>query len=217
MSIEAMLFDLDGTLLDTLADIANSLNLAFIEEGLQTHSVEAFRGFVGNGVFELVRAALPQANRDDENVARIVEKFRVNYAKGWAGETVIYPGIEELLAKLRERGVKTCVLSNKPDDFTREMVRHFFPEHPFTFVMGHHKGFPAKPDPASTLHMIEQMGISREKAAYVGDMHVDIQTALNAGILPVGVSWGFCTKDALRQAGAEIIVDRAIEILNLSD
>ncbi len=215
MSIRAFLFDLDGTLLNTLADIAESLNTALEDIGLQPHPVEAYRNFVGDGAFELVRKAVPPAYQDDETVEQLLDSFRENYAENWSHQTSIYAGIKELLEELREQGIQTCVLSNKPDDFTRVMVEYFFGDHPFDYVMGHKADFPPKPDPESTLYMLEMMGIEREEAAYVGDMHIDMNTALNAGIMPIGVSWGFQDVDELRDAGAELIIYDPEELLDL--
>ncbi len=104
--------------------------------------------------------------------------FRANYKENWSKQTVVYPGVVEMLDALHERGIRTCVLSNKPDDFTCAMVEHYFKDYPFDFVMGHRKDFPPKPDPLSTLHILDELGVTKEQAAYVGDMHVDIKTGL---------------------------------------
>ena len=215
MKIKAMIFDLDGTLLDTLQDIADSLNPALVAMGLKPHHVNEFLNFVGDGVFELVKRAVPKDYRDDWTVGKLVEGFRDNYKTFWSNRTVIYPGVSELLKELHARGIRTCVLSNKPDDFTCEMVDHYFHDHPFDFVMGHKKDFPAKPDPDSTLHILETLGVTKDQAAYIGDMHVDIETGINAGILPVGVSWGFQSAEKLREMGAKVIVDHPQELLEL--
>lgn len=185
-----LIFDLDGTLIDSLPGIASALNLALESRRLPSHSVNRVRSFIGKGSLELVRQAMPDGLPD--SLAHQLEAgFRLEYAEQWKLGTILYAGIEGMVQDLHREGHQLAVLSNKPDAFTREMVTHFFPEGAFGSVLGQSEQFPRKPAPDSALHLVTEWGIQPSQARFIGDSDVDRQTALNAGIPFVGVDWGY--------------------------
>jgi phosphoglycolate phosphatase len=217
MTFRAVLFDLDGTLLDTLADIAHAANTMLGREGLPTHQVDAYRGFIGGGVATLFRRALPPERCDDERVARCVAEFREVYGRTWNVHTRPYDGIPELLDALAARGLALAVLSNKPDDFTRRCAKAYLAPWPFRVVLGEREGVPRKPDPTGAREVAQRLGLAPETFLYAGDSATDMETALRAGMHPVGVAWGFRPSEELRSAGAEAIIAHPGELLGLLD
>ena len=216
MTLRAVLFDLDGTLLDTLEDIGRSANEALREEGFVSHPVEAYRRFIGDGVAMLFRRALPaEASGDPDAVARCVAAFGRIYDGGWDVATRPYPGVAELLDALRARGIPMGVLSNKPDVFTRKCVDRFLPSWPLAPVFGQREGVPRKPDPAGAIEAAAAMGVDPGEVLYLGDSSVDMQTAAGAGMFAVGAAWGFRGVEELRAHGARAIVRRPPEVLDL--
>ena len=215
MPFQAILFDLDGTLLDTLADIAHAANEALDREGFPAHPEADYLRFIGEGVPMLFRRALPPDSSDDTRVGRCIVRFQETYGEFWNVRTKPYAGISELLDALAARGLALAVLSNKPDDFTRLYGEAYLSPWPFRAIVGQREGVPRKPDPASALQIAHRLGVDPASCLFVGDSVVDIQTARNAGMVPVGVSWGFQPVDALRAAGARAILDRPSDLLVL--
>jgi len=216
MTPRAVLFDLDGTLLDTLEDIGRSANAALQEAGFPTHPIEAYRRFIGDGVAVLFQRALPPGSAEDrEAVARGVEAFGRFYGEGWDATTQPYPGVLELLDALSARSLPLGVLSNKPDVFTRKCVERFFPSQPFTVVFGQREGVPRKPDPAGAVEAAERMGLAPSQVLYLGDSSVDMTTATRAGMFAVGASWGFRSVEELKAHGAVAVVDHPLDVLGL--
>ena len=215
MGLRAVIFDLDGTLLDTLEDIADSLNRVFRNNGLPGHPVDAYRYFVGSGAEELAERALPEGERTPATISEMVSGFRAEYSSGWNVKTRPYPGIEEMLERLREDNIPSAILSNKPDEFTRPAVEYYFPGYPFSAVIGQRKGIPIKPDPAGAKEIARIFGIPAGEIVFLGDTGVDMETARRAGNLPAGASWGFRPEKELREHGARVIIDRAEEIFDL--
>ena len=216
MNLRAVLFDLDGTLLDTLEDIGRSANEALREEGFPTHPIDAYRQFIGDGVAVLFQRALPPAAAADPGVvARCVSAFGRTYDAGWDVATRPYPGVGELLDALRARAIPTGVLSNKPDVFTRKCVERHLAAWPFGVVLGQREGVPRKPDPAGALEAAERLGVRPDEVLYLGDTSVDMATATRAGMFAVGAAWGFRSVDELREHGAAAIVSRPLEVLDL--
>lgn len=211
---EAVLFDLDGTLLDTLRDLADSGNAVLAEEGHPVHPVEDYKTFVGNGMAHLVRAIFPEAHRPAEGpeTEAMLARYRAAYAERWNRTTRLYPGIAELLDGLAGRGVPLGVLSNKAHDFTRRCVEEFLSGWEWSVVLGAREGVPRKPDPAAALEAAKRMGVAPRDCAFLGDSDVDMQTAHNAGMQAVGVSWGFRGVEELRAAGAQRILDAPEEL-----
>lgn len=216
MPFAAVLFDLDGTLLDTIEDLADAMNATLAEAGLPTHPLAEHKFMVGDGVRNYLLRALPAFKRgDDELFARLVAEYRAAYAVGWANKTRPYDGITEMLAALRHLGLRLAVLSNKPDDFSRAMVAHYFEADLFEIVRGALPEAALKPDPAAALRIAEQMGLSPSDYLYVGDTATDMKTAVAAGMHAVGVLWGFRPRAELETAGAQTIIARPEELLTL--
>lgn len=210
---ELVIFDLDGTLLDTIGDLAVACNAMLALRGLPQHSYEEYCGFVGNGIMRLVERALPEPLRTPENVALARADFVRYYTEHIDIRTKPYAGISELLSELVRRDVRIAVASNKFQAGTEKLVRLFFSEIPFAAVLGQRPGVPLKPDPAVVEEILAATGASRERVLYVGDSGIDMLTAAAAGVRSVGVAWGFRTREELAEAGAGRIVDRAEEIL----
>jgi phosphoglycolate phosphatase len=212
-NIRAVLFDLDGTLADTLADLANATNWALTQLGCPTHSIDSYRYRVGRGARELCSQALPTDRQ--ELVDEAVRLMREHYDAHCFDLTMLYPGIPELLSALAERGYKLAVLSNKPDDFTKRVIAHYFQPSPFTVVRGQLPNVPLKPDPAAALQIAQELAIPPTQWLYLGDTNTDMQTARAAGMEAIGVLWGFRDRDELVQSGAMHIVSKPDEVLKL--
>lgn len=207
------IFDLDGTLLDTVADLANATNQALAKCGYPTHPIEAYYQFVGNGINKLFARALPKEACTEENILRIRSLFIPYYNEHNADASRPYPGIVSLLHQLQREGIKIAVASNKYQQATEKLVRHFFPDICFAAVYGQRDGIPIKPDPTIVNDILQATGISPVDTIYIGDSGVDMQTALNAGVDSIGVTWGFRGEEELRQFGACHIVHSTDEIL----
>jgi len=211
----AVIFDLDGTLLNTLDDLADSGNVTLAAMGLPGHPVDAYRYFVGLGVEELARTMLPEEHRDDATVARAAQLVSEEYKKRWKDKTRPYEGIVELLEALRRRGLPLSVLSNKPQVYTDITVQEFFPGFPFAFVHGARPEVPNKPHPAGALALARELGLPPGEICFVGDTATDMKTARGAGMLPVGALWGFRTAQELEENGALHLLPHPFELLNL--
>ncbi len=210
---QLVIFDLDGTLLDTIEDLANSVNFALEKHGFPKHEVETYRRFVGNGVTKLIERALPEDSKDGETIERVRKDFIVHYVPHSEECTRPYPGIPEMLKQLHQQGIQLAVASNKVHVATERVVKHFFSDIPFSVILGQRDGFPVKPDPLILNSILEQTSIPKEKVLYVGDSGVDVQTALNAEVLFVAVLWGFRPKEELEAKGAVRFVKSPDEIL----
>lgn len=217
--IKAIIFDLDGTLLDSLRDIAESMNQALAESGYPEHPVEAYRGFVGNGLNELVTKAIPEANRSEEEIYALAEKFWYKYDESWFLHTKPYPGILYLVQLCVARKIKVAILSNKVHYFTKKMIRHYFRgvminhgKNPFGIYSGEQPDMPLKPDPTRALDLADKLKVKPENIAFLGDSPVDVQTAKNAGMISIGAAWGFSTREELEEAGADLVFDQATDL-----
>jgi len=200
------IFDLDGTLLATLEDLASSVNRALTRHGYPTHPVEAFLQFVGNGVTKLIERALPEDVRTDSEILnKVIATYQQEYAIHYLDETKPYDGIRELLESLHAMDVKLAVLSNKPHDKTNEMTRHFFGDLPFAAIHGGRPGVKLKPDPASITEILDLVGADTAHTFYMGDSDVDMFTANNAGVFAAAALWGFRSMEELRAAGADAL------------
>jgi phosphoglycolate phosphatase len=215
VTYRAVLFDLDGTLLDTLRDIADAMNAVLARLRLPGHPPVDYRLFVGEGVTRLVERALPEERRDGELIRRAEAMLDEEYAHRWNATTRPYPGIPGLLDELAARGVPLAVLSNKPDDFTLLTVSRLLPAWRFHPVMGARPGVPRKPDPAAALEIAGILGIVPSDILYLGDSGVDMRTARAAGMHPVGALWGFRSAAELNEAGAAALVGSPAELLEL--
>lgn len=211
----AIIFDLDGTLLDTLADIGDSVNGMLGEHGFAGHTLDDYRRFIGNGIRMLVTRALPSEGRSEETIDTCVRRAREIYWENWNRKTRPYEGIMELLDNLRKMELPLAVLSNKPHDFTVRYVNAYFGDLDFSVVMGQNDHFPVKPDPASALDIARQIGLPPSAFLFVGDSAVDMQTAAAAGMHAVGVAWGFRGPQELEENGCRTLVKHPLEILQL--
>ncbi len=215
MSFQAILFDLDGTLLDTLEDLGNTANLVLARNGFPVHSLNAYRYFVGDGVAMLFRRALPENKRNDDTVCICVQAFIEAYSRNWNMNTKPYDGVTEMLDALAVRGIKMAILSNKPDDFTRQCVTEFLSDWTFDMVLGQRNSQPLKPDPSGAKEIAKCLCVPPSDFIYLGDTAIDMRTAVAAGMFPVGALWGFRTGKELLENGARVLIERPQEILNL--
>ena len=214
MRFLAIMFDLDGTLLDTLEDIAVSMNEALKRSGLPPHPADRYRLMVGGGVGDLARRAIPPGAGD--GVAdRVAADMQEEYSRRWADTTRPYPGVRQLLDGLTEMGVRRAVLSNKPDDFTHLLCDRFFQPGDFELVRGAVDTVPKKPDPAAALAIAAEMRIEPARFLFLGDSGSDMKTALAAGMYPAGALWGFRSADEIAAAGAKIMLERPDEVAGL--
>jgi phosphoglycolate phosphatase len=213
MKFEAVLFDLDGTLLDTIEDLTDSMNEALKRMGFPGHDAATCMGFVGDGMEMFALRALPENRRDEATVAKCVTGMREVYSKRWAQKTRPYDGIPELLDDLTRRNFKMAVLSNKPDDFTRAMVAELLSQWRFYPVAGVRPSVPQKPDPTAAMEISRRLEVSPGKFLYLGDTGTDMKTARAAGMFAVGALWGFRTSDELIANGAEVLVEQPTDIM----
>ena len=210
-----VIFDLDGTLLNTIADLAHSTKYALNKLGYPTHEIEKYNFMVGNGIDKLFERALPEEEKSKENVLRVRKEFVPYYDIHNADDSRPYPGIPELLSYLQDAGVQIAVASNKYQAATQKLVDHYFPEIHFTAVLGQREGVKVKPDPIIVSDILEIAKVAKEEALYVGDSGVDMQTAANAGVTACGVTWGFRPRTELEEFNPSYIADTAGEIKNL--
>ncbi|MBM3295265.1 MAG: HAD family hydrolase [Candidatus Aminicenantes bacterium] len=215
MPFRAVIFDLDGTLLDTIEDLTEAMNAALRTLGLPERTIAECKTFVGDGVATFVKRVLPLRAGDDPSLARrLLGLMRAEYAVRLAVKTRPYPGIPEILEALGERRIPAAVLSNKPHDSTRAVVRRFFPRRNFRLVLGAREGVPPKPDPAGAFEIARRLGLPPADFFYLGDTNTDMQTAVAAGMFPAGALWGFRTSGELLANGARALLERPAQVLD---
>jgi phosphoglycolate phosphatase len=215
MKFEAIIFDLDGTLLNSLEGIGDAMNILLQRLGYPTHPLEAYKYFVGEGIIQLVKRALPKDKGNLHDLGQLVIDYRAIYDTTWPQKSPPYDGIPELLDALSCKNIKPAILSNKSDDFTRRMVSGLLPRWTFETVKGVRPGAPRKPDPAAALQIAGMTGIAPGKTVFMGDSDVDMQTAVNADMYPVGVLWGFREADELLANGAKHLLEHPMELLGI--
>ena len=210
-----VIFDLDGTLLDTLEDLADATNWVCEQHGWPTHPVEAYKYFIGNGAPKLLERAAPHGVELTEELRKqLLEEFTLRYTAHKADKTAPYPGIPQTLERLKQAGIVMAVLTNKPDGAARPIVEGYFPGM-FQVVQGSLPGVPTKPDPTVLFKLMERIGAKEESTIFVGDSNVDIQTAKNGGLHSCGVLWGFRTREELLGEGADNLARTAEELTDL--
>ena len=207
-----VIFDLDGTLLNTIADLAHSTNYALNKLGYPTHEIDQYHFMVGNGINKLFERALPEGEKSEENVLRVRKQFIPYYDQHNADDSCPYPGIPELLSNLQTAGIQLAVASNKYHSATQKLIEHYFPEIHFTAVFGQREGRNVKPDPTIVFDILKIAGVDKKEVLYVGDSGVDMQTAANAGITACGVTWGLRPRTELEKFNPSYIVDSAEKI-----
>lgn len=212
MMYKAVIFDLDGTLLDTLRDLYNSVNHALRTFGFPERTIDEVRRFIGNGVKKLMERSTPEGT-DEETNAKCLDCFRAHYLEHMADNTVPYDGVNELIAKLREKGVRTAVVSNKLHSAVVGLCKDYFEG--IEEAIGVSVEAERKPNPINVLKVLDAFGITADECIYIGDSEVDVQTAHNAGVKCIGVTWGFRDEAELKENGADFIAHTAEEVFNL--
>ncbi len=212
-----VIFDLDGTLLNTIDDLGTACNHALESNGYPIHDMSSYPFMVGNGVRRLIERALPESARDKDTIDRLLVDFKRYYDEHDHDLTFPYPGIPELLNDLTRRGIKVAVASNKYIAAVERLMRYYFPDIPFAAIEGQREGVPVKPDPSVIFEVLSTSPTPKAEVLYVGDSGVDMETARRACVDSVGVSWGFRPVSELRAAYADIIVNSPVEILDLCD
>lgn len=210
-----VIFDLDGTLVNTLTDLTECVNYALAECNYPQHSFDEYRYFVGNGINKLIERALPETDREEETIMQVKAIFVEYYMQHKTDKSYVYPGIDGLLRTLQDKGIVLAVASNKYHEATLEMIAHYFPTINFAKVLGQRDGVPTKPHPQIVEEILEATGICKEDVLYVGDSGVDMTTAANAGVDSIGVDWGLRTVEELKANKATYIISNPIEILDI--
>lgn len=213
MPVRAVIFDLDGTLLNTLEDLADAGNATLKAFGYPTHPVDSYRQFVGDGVANLVKRAMPaDAMRA---YPAVLARMREEYAKHLDRKTRPYPGIPEMLKSLAGRGIALCVFSNKPEQFCQANMTQFFGGLRWAAIVGESEAVPRKPDPTGALGIAKRLGFAPEEFLFVGDSPMDVTCGLDAGMTPVGVTWGFRARATMEEAGGKLFIDKPEELMGL--
>ena len=213
---EAVVFDLDGTLLDTLRDLAASMNRVLAKRHLPTHPEESYKYFVGDGAATLVLRAVPKEIRADKALLnQILTEFLEDYKENWDKNTRVYDGVDEMLDLVSKKGLKMAVLSNKPHEFTRLCVERYLGKWRFHEILGERKGIAKKPDPTGALKIAGSLSVDPAKVLYLGDTSIDMKTARSAGMFPAGVLWGFRDKKELEAAGAKAFLAKPSHIKDI--
>jgi len=217
MNCQAVIFDLDGTLLDTLTDLADSANRVLAAHGCAPHDREAYRWFVGDGSAILMTRALPEDRRTPEMIQTCLQGFIADYSQNWHQATRPYDGLSDLLRHLRDLQIKMSVVTNKPHRFAGSMIAHYFGGCPFDPILGQQDGIPKKPNPQQALAAAAQMEVAPSTCIFIGDSAVDMETAHKAGMQPVGAGWGFRPAGELLDAGALTVIHHPLELLAMID
>ncbi len=215
VNCRAVIFDLDGTLLDTLTDIADSANRVLAAHSLLPHAPDAYRWFVGDGSAVLMTRAIPKGRRTPELIQACLKGFIADYNHNWHLATQPYEGLVDLLDRLMALGIKMSVVTNKPHQFAGSMMDYYFRDYPFAPVLGQQQGIPKKPDPTQAVAAAEYMGVEPSSCLFIGDSAVDMETARRAGMHPVGAGWGFRPEKELLNAGASAVIHHPLELLDL--
>jgi phosphoglycolate phosphatase len=215
--IKLVVFDLDGTLLNTIDDLAESTNHALSLYGFPAHPACDYKFFVGNGINKLFERALPEGEKTEENILRIRRDFLSYYENHNTDYSRPYPGTVELLEQLQQRNISLAVASNKYQAATGKLIRHYFPQISFVKVLGQREGIAPKPDPAIVNEILASVSVSKDEVLYVGDSGVDMQTARNSGVISCGVTWGFRPRSELEAFQPSFIVDNPEAVLEIID
>ena len=212
--VKAVIFDLDGTLCDTVEDLADAVNYALFKVGCPNHTTENIKTFIGNGNKNLIIKSLPEGKSDINTVSLASDFFFEYYRAHFADKTKAFFGIDEILCTLKQNGVKLAVCTNKEEGMAKAVVKSLFGDL-FDIVIGNSDRFPLKPAPDSSIHIMESLGVKREEILFIGDSDVDIITAKNAGVMSVGVTWGFRSKEELVENGCNSVAEQPYDIIRI--
>ena len=212
-----IVFDLDGTLINSLEDLADSANHVLIQHGFPTHPVDAYRYFVGDGVRKLIERILPENVRNDSQIEQCRQEFVAYYRIHMEDKTSVYPGMTELLKALKDKGLKIAVATNKVHVAVAPLMAKYFPTICFDSMIGQREGVPVKPNPQIMFDILKETGCEPSEALHVGDTATDMQLAHNAGVAPVGVLWGYRPLEELQTAGAQYIIKQPLDLLKIID
>ncbi len=215
MKYEAVLFDLDGTLIDTVDDIGDAANRVLSNRGFPIHPISTYYQFIGEGVKVLFTRALPQEKRNEDLIKTCLKEFVEDYRRNYDVKSKPYDGIPEMLNALNVRGLKLAILSNKPDPLTKDCVTSLLSNWDFDVIFGQRDSVPRKPNPQAALEIAQKLSISPSDFLYLGDTAIDMKTAVSAGMFPVGAAWGFRPLKELKENGARVIIDKPIQLLDL--
>jgi len=215
MQFKAICFDLDGTLLDSLEDLAFCTNEILLKRGLPTHNLDKFRYFVGDGVKNLITRSLPEDTREKTFIEECQKDFELKYQENWYKNTLPYKDIPELLDELDNLNIRLTILSNKPHKFTLLAVDRLLPNWKFEAVLGQCKDVPKKPDPKGFFNIKNKLQLPSKTFVFLGDTGTDMKTATTAGCYPVGVLWGFRSENELKDNGASAIIRNPLELLDI--
>lgn len=215
MKFNAVIFDLDGTLLNTLEDIADSINKVLQKNNLPLHSIDSYRYFIGDGIKKLVEHVLPVELRKENFIKDFLSECKNSYEKNCINKTRLYDGVDELLSHLTKLSIRMSILSNKPDKMTKYLVEQLLKKWNFEIVLGESPKFPPKPDPTSARFIAGEMNIDIKKIIYLGDSLTDMKTAIAAEMFPAGAVWGFRTEEELKQYGAKALLQHPLDLLKL--
>jgi len=214
MKFKSAIFDLDGTLLDTIIDLSNSMNAVLKKHGYMLHDYKSYKIFIGKGIKNLVKKALPSENINNEKLNKYLSEMEDEYSKRCFENTIPYPGIIELLNHMQNSSITISVYSNKADNFTKKMVKKYFPSINYAFIIGARENFKLKPDPSVPKEISESLGIKPEDFMYIGDSEIDMQTAVNSGMFPVGALWGYRNEKELVDNGAKLLLKNPMDLID---
>jgi len=215
MNYKAVVFDLDGTLVDSAADLGNAVNRVLEDHGFPVHAISRYQDFIGNGAEMMVKRALPEDSRGEVILKECLNDFMNDYNENFNVDTVLYDGIPELLDHLSEKSIILTLLTNKPEKITFKLNESLLSKWEFKVVMGSSEGIPKKPDPTGAKLLLDKIGIPGSQTVYFGDSGIDMTTAVSSGMVPVGVLWGFRGKDELENSGAKYIIENPLDILEM--
>jgi len=215
MNYKAVVFDLDGTLVDSAADLGNAVNRVLSSHGYPIHEIPRYQDFIGSGAEIMVKRALPEDSRGEETVKICLEQFLKDYHENFDVDTVLYEGIPELLDHLSEKSIILTLLTNKPEGITLKLSESLLSKWDFQVIMGSREGLPKKPDPTGAVLLLEKIETPGSQTVYFGDSGIDMKTAVSADMVPVGVLWGFRGKEELQNDGAKYIIEKPLDILEI--
>lgn len=214
MKFNAVFFDLDGTLVNSLEDLASCVNYVLKQKGYPTHKTECYKLFAGDGILKMIERAAPSELSDSPIILELKEMFMQYYAEHYADNTTAYEGLIDLVESLKKKGIKLAVVTNKAQEMAQKVVEKLF-GNSFDYILGLREGIPAKPDPTGIFMAMKELSVEPSECAFVGDTGMDVAGGVNAGAYPIGVLWGFREKDELVKFGAKEFASTAEELLNI--